>query len=459
MKIKKWIGGILVVLLIAILGTYFLNGELLQGRIRLVTPSGTTWYVDTIGGGDGTSITSPMLPGAAILDAENGDKIIFSAGTYLVDDDIWGLGVYVTGKDLILQGAGIGLTIMDCSLDGFVFYNATVDVIGMTFIKTMEDGDAEGETAVYALGGANVNLDRIEVKDFPLQAIYVDGEGTELIVENSYFQNNYQAIHIFNGANGYINNNKFTKNVDLAIFIVEGTESTIKNNIFFKNRVGVEVRDSEALVDGNVFEKNEWGAYAYSYDGGISNNQILNNKFLSSSVVGMSLSGSPEDSTLSANLFSKNAIGINVWDGASSIITNNVVTDQIGNGIISTGASPTIAYNTIANSGGNGITLDEGDTSYVVNNILYKNIYGLLVDAMAGAVEVGYNDAYGNTTDISGTYVDLGGNRYDDPAFVSVISFDLSSISPLINQGALYFVDDDFEGNSRTNPDIGAYEF
>ncbi|MFA4814913.1 MAG: right-handed parallel beta-helix repeat-containing protein [Candidatus Gracilibacteria bacterium] len=461
MKTKKWIIGGVLVFLVAIFGTYFLNGELLQSRIRLVSPSGTTWYVDTIGGGGGTSITDPMLPGAAILAAASGDKIIFSAGTYMLnDDDIREFVVYITGKELILQGAGIGLTIMDCSSDGFSVNNSSVDITDMTFTYTTEDDDMEDETAIFAYGAAKVNLAKVEIKNFPLQAIYAQGESTEIIAENSYFYNNYQAIHIFNEANGTIRNNKFTKNTNLGLVIFDGTDSIISGNIFTSNRIGAVLVDSNTLVEKNLFENNEWGMNVY-VDGGTSENKITKNNFFNSSAAGIVLENVGENSTVTSNVFAKNTIGIYMTYEASSIVTNNIITEQSGDGILLETAQATIAYNTIANSRATGISSIESDSSYIVNNILFRNGTGVLVDSTSTAVELGYNDLYGNTTDISGTYADLGGNRYDDPGFTfrTPAIFELTSTSPLIDQAGLYFVDYDFEGATRTTPDIGAYEY
>jgi parallel beta-helix repeat protein len=334
----------------------------------------------------------------------------------------------------------------------------------MTFTYTTEDDDIDGETAIFAYNVAEVNLDRVEIKNFPLQAIYAEGELTKIIAENSYFYNNYQAIHIFNGANVSIRNNKFTENTDVGIVISEGMESRISGNIFTSNRIGIALVDAKALVEKNLFEKNEWGMNVYTNvytSDGISENTITKNNFFNSSVVGLVLENAGENSTVTSNVFAKNTIGIAVADEAISVVTNNIITEQTGDGILLEGAQATIAYNTIANSKATGISSTDYDSSYIVNNILFRNGTGALVDSSSTAVELGYNDLYGNTTDISGTYADLGGNRYDDPGFTfrSPAIFELTSSSPLIDQGGLYFVDYDFDGSARTTPDIGAYEY
>jgi dihydroxyacetone kinase DhaKLM complex PTS-EIIA-like component DhaM len=101
----------------------------------------TTWYVDDDncpGPGDGSAGNPFCLIQDAIDAATDGDTIIIAAGTYSPSTNSETFEILID-KDLTVQGAGEGVTIVDAEDTGRVFriYQCTVEMSGMT----IQDGN------------------------------------------------------------------------------------------------------------------------------------------------------------------------------------------------------------------------------------------------------------------------------------------------------------------------------
>lgn len=183
--------------------------------------------------------------------------------------------------------------------------------------------------------------------------------------------------------------------------------------------------------------------------------------------------------------------GIQLGGSTTWFLVNNLVAQNMGNGIMLENDEHIVCNNTVAYNGDNGISfmsLMAGDLGtgpdryvegYYVNNIVASNgLYGIFIfEERSGTVgdngsepaHVQSNDVWGNQegnycpveSDLTGT----NGNISIDPLFVSQQDLHLSAGSPCIDAGwdlPLIIIDDDLEGTPRPmrqHFDIGCYEF
>jgi uncharacterized protein (DUF2141 family) len=188
-----------------------------------------------------------------------------------------------------------------------------------------------------------------------------------------------------------------------------------------------------------------------------------------------------EQSTLSIqkNVISNTSTGngIDVGEGSSLSIENNIIYENDLDGIGFEGMAATIVNNTIASNGGDGINCSTGDGVVIRNNIVVGNgTYGISCD-QSPVPQISYNDVWNNGID---DYFGLSagtGDVSEDPLFQDSANhgYHLKAGSPCIDAGTSDGTPEfDFDENNRyddpdTEPntgggsdtfyDIGAYEY
>lgn len=477
-----------------------------------------TFYASPTGTGGGTSIADAAELQDAMDFASTGDSVVLIPGNY------WPMSPILIGKELNVIGSGSalycsisstcieidpyverGLWIHDLN---FMNFDIGIDIsegakpylsnlvfdnplLGMDRLATgiYIHGDKADPLIdeMYFYGDLGDGVYGIESDegsftvtdsyfDYSNAGIRVSGSAARVRVSSSYFYGTDNGIQIFEtSVLNIINGNTFTSPAgdvdDFGIWVTGSSDVRIFGNTFSAAQGGVLVDDSlgagSVEVNNNTFDsalycielRNDYTA------GTVTQNNIHNNT-LNNCGYGVWTRGAEEESTVNANYFDGNDYAVHTSfyeSGTKTTFTNNLIQNSISAAATIEAADLTFAYNTIVNGLGDGIVVSDGDKSYVVNNIIVNNAgTGLLGDASSTLMRYGYNDVYGNTTNISTSGIDLGGNMSVDPSFVSATDFHLQATSALVHSAGLYFVARDIEGTVRdllhSEREIGAYE-
>jgi hypothetical protein len=124
-------------------------------------PTATTWYVSTSGNDNNTCQTAGTACRnikRAIDKAASGDTIVIGSGTFFENLDI--------AKSLVLQGAGVGSTIIDGSdLDTTVVIAGAGEAINVTLTSlTVQNGKSGGGLGGgFLISGGTVTLSNLAI--------------------------------------------------------------------------------------------------------------------------------------------------------------------------------------------------------------------------------------------------------------------------------------------------------
>ncbi len=234
-----------------------------------------------------------------------------------------------------------------------------------------------------------------------------------------------------------------------------GSNTAIVENLTIRSGMGaaamfISTPNSSPNIINNVFTDSAGGVVFYVNEFGINTSNILNNKFINNDF-GIYIGGYPtvNYSNITNNIFTGNDTGIYLTGDSNiePLIQNNTI-DNNGDGIeIGNGPQPKISNNIITNNNGAGILLSGSVYTYIPEK----------TEEILNSIQ--YNDVFNNQ---GGNYVDtrlrdqtgIHGNISQDPLYVNVANGDyrLQSDSPSIDTGDPSILDPD---GSRS--DMGAY--
>ena len=169
--------------------------------------------------------------------------------------------------------------------------------------------------------------------------------------------------------------------------------------------------------------------------------------------------------------------GVQIGEGSSGDLYNNVIKNGPGNGIIILGTGNTKVYNNlVVNPGSHGAFVDNrgsasGDVSFIHNTFINVQAGGIKTYNELVANKFYNNIITGNATPFSYDHGATGDEQnnltvssVEECGFVNAAGgdFRLSANSPAIDKGITTEINTDLGNKSRTSgtaPDIGAYEF
>jgi fibronectin type 3 domain-containing protein len=446
---------------------------------------------------------SPCALGTALSQAQDGDFIFATAGTYTGSGDSV---VTITKSIQILAG-------WDGSPSGVPARNRT------TFVSVIDGENARRGVTID--GGLTVKLDGFTIVNGDASGLVADCSGTSgpaggcgggifvylatATISNCIIRNNIARTAsappsttgygggIYAAASGGldIRNNTIEDNVGGAagqaagggIYLMDcaGT-SRVAGNVLSGNMAnseqfsawggGIAVTLGGVTVEGNVIESNRANASDGTYGGGvfvwygshaIGGNTIRGN--FGAHAVYLGYFGG----TFAANDVLANHAGtaVHLANGTSvgpALLVNNLIegTDVDAVSANGSGTDPlvvTLKHNTIVGNGlTTGIFVDANSSVTLANNILFQ--HWTSINALPGAVVTGDHSLFwGNSSDPV-----RGANPIDgNPNFHNVLAHDyyLRPGSAAIDTGGDAGVDVDLEGHPRplgSAPDVGAYE-
>ncbi len=197
------------------------------------------WYVNATTGNDSNDCLSTTSAcktiGGAIGKASSGDTINIAAGVYTETNTI-------SGKSLILVGAGINQTIVDGDGDYHAIFRVNSSASATLSDMTLQNGGATGGgSAIYAAGPVTVSHVSISnnLANFGSMLVY----STTAVILNSTFSDNHvsntsygrDGIFAETNAKVSISNSTFSGNQSVSVHIQNKTTLAITNTTFSTN--------------------------------------------------------------------------------------------------------------------------------------------------------------------------------------------------------------------------------
>ncbi len=290
--------------------------------------------------------------------------------------------------------------------------------------------------------------------------VYCTGSSSPTISKNNISGHSY-GVMCDTASNPRIDENTIKSNGSCGVYCSNSSPTVVMNTISVNGSYGVYCGSSSApIVMENIIDWNgDHGVYCSSSAPSIRMNRISSN---STGVGFYSCSSTNAQFQLTANTILNNR-GWGVYMNASPAppIASNVVAFN-SNGIY-TDASSILTNNTVAGNTGQGISLN-GASPSIYNNIVANNSSGIV--RVGGRFAAFNSNVFGNGASYTGMEPGVG-DISADPMFASYAGgdFRLKGTSPCRNKGtnnALNVPDIDFAGGTRIEEgivDIGADEY
>jgi len=372
--------------------------------------------------------------------------------TYMVYEGTYNNASLNTSDDntVMLSACGADLTIIDANpdtADGIALSstsNVTIDGFSMT----------GGDEGIYINTG-DITLRGSKIYGNSGIGIQVSNAAGYLrLVDGSEIYNNQASGISFNGA---------------------GNVSTITNTI---------IRNNTAVSGGGIFSQNVAAANSTILTSVTikDNSATAHGGGIYSNTGAMTIT----DSTIINNIAVGSGGGWNITNvGSPSSISNTVIADNTagaaGGGINNNGSNLTFNNSTlvdnVANGGNGGFLANTNGTIAISNSILWNNqitsntYNGHVIYSNGGAASITdaimQNDGDGDFSDgpyLYSTNIVFAATGYasgNDPAFVDAAASDyrVKYYSDAINNAGAGATATDRDGNTRTVPDLGAYEY
>jgi hypothetical protein len=465
--------------------------------------SAQTLYVPS---GEYSSIQS------AINDANDGDTIVVSAGTYQENINFLGKAITVRSVDpndpnMVAATIIDGSNPVDPNIGSVVTFNSGEDTNSVLSGFTITGGTGSWLPISWHLhqvywnrcgGGVvcyNMSEPTISKNVFTGNTagqgggIYVYGDPVNpnnpsnppvhvrpVITDNTFVNNTASAAHGFPPPNSNYPNGDHGDGGAIVAF--QGVDATITGNL---------IENNHADYYGGAIHLRQWS------NGEISDNQILNNGSTLGAGIHITYTSSPliahnliksntctggggglyvyyySDPIIERNFIAQNSswysAGIGVYWSSEPIIRNNILVKNTGLAILcNTDGTAIIIGNTISDNdeypktSNGGIQCRAGSHQIIEHNIITSNAGGFGISADANTT-ARYNNIWGNEkgnySDAIGDQTGINGNISAEPKFVAPDSNDyhLSSESPCINAGDPNFVsapnETDYDGDQR----------
>jgi parallel beta-helix repeat protein len=220
--------------------------------------------------------------------------------------------------------------------------------------------------------------------------------------------------------------------------------------------------NSDIIIRNNLIENNGWDGIAL-YRGAKA--YIRDNIINKGRGAGIGITWDANAIVL-RNRISNYWKGIGTFGNSWAVVSNNMVFDNLGWGVVATGFSMMeVRNNVIARNGNCGFAAwSEDARGYVKNNIIVDNGWkeqwvcpcvGVWMNGKLANFPVSYNNVWNNS---AGNYKDMPewtgryGNLSVNPEFVDSLDFHLKPTSPLRGAGDPYYTNPD-----GSTSDMGAY--
>ncbi|NNG26903.1 MAG: hypothetical protein HKM87_05215, partial [Ignavibacteriaceae bacterium] len=187
---------------------------------------------------------------------------------------------------------------------------------------------------------------------------------------NSIELNQIAGIRISSPDNT-ISNNEFS-NSNIGVDISEGAgNSILSDNIILSNTVGLELNASNfALTQENTVSNNVSDGIIINGNGNTISNQIISDN----GGVGVLITSGGNNSVLSANTISGNAgAGININTPDFVLNQENEIHGNLGYGVVVNGSGNNISNQKIYSNGASGVFVQSGNNNSILNNSIYDN--------------------------------------------------------------------------------------
>ena len=458
---------------------------------------------------------------SAVNDANDGDIVVVSAGTYQENIDFLGKAITVRSTDpndpnivdaTIIDGSNPS----DPNRGSTVTFKSGEDTNSALTGFTITGGSGSWELISWESKGLNWNRCGGGAVCYNMSAptisknIFVGntaGQGGGVYIYGNPVNPNDPCnppVHI----SPIITGNTFIDNLATIEHGFPPPNTSYPNNDHGDGGAIVGFQGCDAIITGNTITSNS----ADSYGGGIhlrqwsngfiANNQITDNNSMLGAGIHITYTSSPTVKNnliktntasslggggiyvyyLSAPLIERNIIaqntssngaGIGVyWESTPTIRNNLIYRNNAGAGMRIVSSSPLVANNTISDNYNGGITCEPNSNPVITNNIITSNGIGWGIRVNTGSSPViKYNDIWNNAAGTTGPAIPdqtgINGNISTDPNFANhdANDYHLDANSPCINAGDPNYSPEpnetDYDGDNRImfqRIDIGADE-
>lgn len=282
--------------------------------------------------------------------AENGDTIYVFGGTYnetlTIDKNVTLIGSIEAGDSVICKNQYNRYTV-----------EITVDYVTFEGFTLTNEYNQNTVSLLYVTSN-NVVIQGNNISDSHNWGIYLDNSDDNTIGNNRV--NKTKGISIVNSKNNVFINNVLSNNTEAGLYLQSGS--------------------ADNIIYGNTIENNTYGIYALSQENtNITSNTIMHNDF----------------------------DGIKLYGGSSSIVSNNSIHTNGGNGLDISSSKSIIRNNTFSKNQV-GMNLDTS-SCYIFNNTFISSlIYGV-----EATIRSSDNYLYQNKFQLNSNHVsDEGSNQW-----------------------------------------------
>jgi parallel beta-helix repeat protein len=331
------------------------------------TASATSWSVDGSGGADFTGIQD------AINKASAGDTILVYSGIYYEN--------VVVNKSVTLRGSGH--PVVDAGGEGCAI-TLTADEITLVGFNATNSGRLWWSDVGIKVTSNNNTITGNNVSSNGV-GIRLDDSSNNNTIAGNVFAN--KGLSVFSSYQNTVKDNKVNGKPlvyleDVSDYKVEDAGQVILVNC---DNITVENLDLSNTNAGIALWKTE--------DSKISNNNVCNNNF-----VGICLSSSSNNNTITGNNVSSNGVGIYLSSSSSNTITGNTARNNFVGIPLNESCNNTITGNNASNNNWGGIRLYDSSNNNTItgNNVSNNNDEGIRIKSSGNNTITGNNVSNNN---------------------------------------------------------------
>ena len=417
------------------------------------------------------------------LTAGSGKKVVLLKGTYTADASI------IMHANTIFTGIGEGTLVKLADIDVTENLIESSGLDNWSIRDMAIDGDDTANTAgiqhgIYIAGGISDEIKNVQVRNFRNTGITIDGTAEYTTIVQSRLWGSVIGIDVYDAENTKIMNSTFEGGHTAAAVNIGsfGNWTTLSNNIFRDEAYGIETTGANAVIDSNQFYNlSGRGVYvnaasqtivshnlfdtvltwAVEVSGASADNSILNNSFINTSNLTISLdSGSQRTKVQGNTIYNPGDVldnnGIYIGDSDSNSVIDNTITDTscsstcyaiyISN---STSENNYLSGNTFSTTSGTATINDAGTGTIYANqsksagglDSLYKQAASVSAFQIQNASSAALLTADSNSTN---NRIQIGSSTTDATAIFFMLDSYNNGTDPTGANGAMYY-------NTNTN--------